>query len=104
MKENLENCPCCGSTKYREVCGSEKCYDCGCCWHQAARKTIMGDASTGNTEAFGGNVASQASISKNVSTSSANIDYPSCSGNPASCPENEGYGCCNNSAFNQPTL
>lgn len=21
-------------------------------------------------------------------------DYPECSGNPASCPENEGYGCC----------
>ena len=21
-------------------------------------------------------------------------DYPECSGDPASCPENEGYGCC----------
>lgn len=21
-------------------------------------------------------------------------NYPECSGNPSSCPENEGYGCC----------
>lgn len=22
------------------------------------------------------------------------VDYPECSGDPSSCPENEGYGCC----------
>lgn len=24
----------------------------------------------------------------------AAVDFPECSGNPASCPENEGHGCC----------
>lgn len=29
------------------------------------------------------------------SASSSAGEYPGCSGNPASCPENEGFGCCN---------
>jgi hypothetical protein len=24
----------------------------------------------------------------------AQVDFPACSGDPSSCPENEGYGCC----------
>ena len=28
-------------------------------------------------------------------TEPAQVDWPECSGDPSSCPENEGYGCCN---------
>ena len=28
-------------------------------------------------------------------------EYPECSGNPCSCPENEGYGCCNRASSPQ---
>jgi len=39
-----------------------------------------------------------------LAAQSAPTDYPSCSGNPSSCPENEGHGCCNAVAQSAPTV
>ena len=33
-------------------------------------------------------------IAPNDAAEAPNSDYSECTGNPASCPENEGYGCC----------